>query len=129
MKQLTEVEIINETVEYYKNNERATSGGYCRYRTNPGNKCAIGRVMTDSAIAKFGGYIGGITSLKGSKELEALAATIDDLLKPQYKGHHISFWTDLQDFHDVPENWNQLQLGLTKDGEKVYRYLIDMYSK
>lgn len=104
----TKTEIIEETFEYYKTHPRAINKNEgCSYLTDTGAMCAVGRCMTDEAVNfqkdnmdegaggcglrlhdfSFSGGIGNYTEL-------------DKLLKPEYHGHSVSFWQELQNFHD-----------------------------
>jgi hypothetical protein len=47
----------------------------------------------------------------------ALNLDLEDELKPEYKGHPISFWTKLQHLHDDRSNWNFDGGGLTDIGK------------
>jgi len=116
-KRLTTHQIIDETVEYYKNNPRALQGAYCKYLTDDGKMCAVGRCLTPKSVqiaqTKFNGK------------------TFDDLnksiikFKSKYQGHCDSFWICLQSFHDCSLCWNGNKL--TQDGERRVKVLKEKF--
>lgn len=124
---MTKLEIIEETVKYYKTHRRGYNkeGGYCEYRNNKGSKCAIGRVLTEEglnhALMNNWGSIDGVC---------VSDAYLDTILKPGYEGHEIDFWSDLQDFHDASNHWKETIKGnmLTGQGITAYNHLRQMYA-
>ena len=93
---LSKQQIIEETVEYYKNNPFGFDStkydgiGGCVYYGPEGQMCAVGRCLinpkhfatnTDSAYSL-------INDLS------------DDILEEKYRGHSSAFWQSLQSFHD-----------------------------
>ncbi len=40
---------------------------------------------------------------------------LDSLLKEEYRGHAVSFWKELQIFHDLSEHWDDK--GITQEGK------------
>lgn len=90
VKRLTKIEIIDETLEFYKTNPRATdSKDNCMYLDpKTGNKCAYGRCMIDARFLVNSGRT-------------AQAVHRDTLLLERYRGHDECFWGDIQDIHDV----------------------------
>ncbi len=122
MKQLTKIEIIKETAEFYNSENR----GYdyikdnCMYITNDGKKCAIGRCLNTK----------GIQAIKNiqTKSFIILFPTneiLDSYLKPKYRGHIKDFWLTLQSFHDTDEFWDKE--GLSGDGKFEYEELLKRY--
>lgn len=95
---MTKQEIIEETVEYYKNNpfgydlnRDGISEGGCVYYGPNKQMCAVGRCLIDPTNTNI--IFGSVTSIGRNNNL-------DDLLKEQYRGHDLSFWQELQSFHD-----------------------------
>lgn len=117
---MTKKEIIEETVAYYGENERALSEeGTCHYLID--NKmCAVGRCLTPAALEKWGSLKGSVSTLRD--ELRISGETFENTLQDQYKGHSIDFWNQLQQLHDVDENWCNGKL--TDSGERVVEYMI-----
>ena len=114
---LTKTQIIQETVDYYKAdvNRRAFQGQVCCYKTRSGKMCAVGRCLSNSDL------------LKGDdRSIEAICQiySLDDILKPEYRGHSIGFWVGLQKLHDSGQFWDRE--GLTEKGES---YLNLLYSR
>lgn len=99
----TKIEIIDETVEYYKTHKRArTVTGACNYRDFDGNKCAVGRCMHEGAFdhpaVRTSEYV---VDFNGE-----IYPKLDQLLKPEYKGHSLEFWRDIQYYHDIENYFN-----------------------
>ena len=89
---MTAIEIIDETIEYYLVNPRGLNDNRkCVYISPSGNMCAVGRCL-----------------ISPEDILNPAADSITDLemkLKPEYRGHDVSFWSSLQTLHDVDGNW------------------------
>ncbi len=49
---------------------------------------------------------------------------LDQLLKPEYRGHSRDFWGDLQELHDKNYYWNN---GLTQVGKECVDYIKSKY--
>lgn len=99
-------EIIEETVEYYKHNPRATvnDSGITRclyFRAYDSAVCAVGRCMKDPQ--RYASLDGDVEDLLVEYGLDSL----DPLLKEEYRGHSLSFWLDLQDLHDNDRYWKR----------------------
>lgn len=106
----TAEQIVKETAEFYNLGNRAEVNHVCAYlHWHSGNKCAVGRCMTASAIREYGDHHGAVDDLP--------VGDIDTLLKPSYRGHPLNFWLDLQGFHD--EAMNFTHEGLSPDGAQV----------
>lgn len=93
---MTKIEIIEETVEYYKvnpfgydPNRDGISEGGCVYYGPNAEVCAVGRCLINPEHFKnsFCGVAG-------------LHSNFNNIVKEQYTGHDIYFWVDLQFFHD-----------------------------
>lgn len=98
----TKREIIEETIKFYNSNNRAVQDrSTCKYLTDDGKMCAVGRCLTDEDVRNVGDFQGDVDSLvKAFKSL-------DEMLKPEYRGHDQQFWRTLQTLHDDPDNWNE----------------------
>lgn len=114
MKKLTPIEIIDETVEYYKTHPRAQKGKTvmgCEYKTADGRMCAVGRCFTEKALEEFENYDGAADDLFNS-HIGFYDVTV---FKPEYRINNsdisgfeydaIRFWEDLQFLHDWPHHW------------------------
>jgi hypothetical protein len=128
----TKLEIIQETQDAYPHTFcRAVDDYYlksasCFYidtkdsqtggEHDNGAMCAVGRCMLNPK--KYGGFA---VSLH-----EALKPQggLDTLLKPEYRGHCVEFWGDLQSFHDDGENFTDG--GLSVEG---LGYLSELRTK
>lgn len=115
----TKTDIINETIEYYKTHKRGVNKGTCFYYRDD-VMCAVGRCMLYPE--RFGESSAISVIFKRSNEL-------DGALKPEYREHDISFWRDLQLFHDYFDNWvsNGNKNKLSKNGKLRYNELIERY--
>ena len=83
----SKIEIIEELFDngYCLNPEtRAFDDGACMYLMPDGRKCAVGKCMInpDSRIQ------GSVNRIYG----------LENLLKPEYRGHEVKFWLSLQKF-------------------------------
>lgn len=128
----SKVEIIDETAQYIEKNGRA-KGDYkshstlkkdsCVYRTTnkQGKKigCAIGRVMLNE---EYSSDLEGLTA----SDFERSFGGLDQFLKPEYRGHSIDFWEDLQGFHDSDSNWDETD-HLTETGKAHLVELKEFY--
>ena len=99
MKRLTQKEIVLETVEYYRTHKRALdANGICKYLTEEGDMCAFGRCAINPSALEEGKHV-------------AVQVDIEQILKPEYKGHDVDFWLELQRFHDGLRHWTANELG------------------
>ena len=107
---MTKIEIIDETVKYYSEDvyRRSLVAEVCKYKTEEGKMCAVGRCLTSTNIDKFGTLDGDVHLLFAQVDWN------DDLFQEQYKGHDEAFWADLQHLHDVQTHWDNN--GLTEIG-------------
>jgi hypothetical protein len=106
MTKVDKKQIVLETVEVYNDpNNRAlfyTKGtdqdATCQYESSNGNRCAVGRCMTEMAIRRYGDCSRRFDKLTGIK--------FDKLLKEEYHGQTLQFWIDLQNLHDNHSHWS-----------------------
>jgi hypothetical protein len=125
----TKIEIINETVKYYKTNNRAVTNGVafdgagsCEYYLKQDGvvlMCAVGRCL--EYPKDFEGRIHTVSHIFGER--------LDNYFKEEYRGHGIGFWSDLQLLHDNHIYWNKIKGGneLTELGLEMYNRLIQTY--
>ncbi len=144
----TQIEIILETLRHYLEDpsRRAampTTGVFdnCQYQLDRPDGtvcyCAVGRCLKPEALEVIHAVevqpLGLVTSARrllstvkyehkknGGDPDECSFATFDDLLKPEYHGHPVEFWTQLQELHDDPANWPRAE------ADKVERYEVGM---
>ena len=98
----TKIEIIDETVEYIKENGRALqpNGVTCMYQNENGIGCAVGRCLDKKK------YFSGMEENNVINLTECvLEKSLDHYLKKDYKGHSLEFWSDLQKLHDESCYW------------------------
>lgn len=115
--QKTKLEIIEETIEHYKNNPRSVNAdGHCMYNGNDGAKCAFGRCCTDEGIYAL-------------REGESVQEEFLEHLKPEYQGHNEFFWGAIQMLHDGSDFWEKTQTGniLTDRGIDAYNDMKKAY--
>jgi hypothetical protein len=118
---MTKIEIIDETVEFYKNNPRAVlPSGVCLYLTDEGNRCAHSRCIKDELIEEIHSRATGNWS--ASRVIDEFG---DGCHKPEYQGHPKKFWCQIQRIHDRSENWDNNTL--TPEGERFVRFLKQDY--
>jgi hypothetical protein len=123
MKRLTKLQIIDETVEYYSADVSRRSIGEdgCMYKSPNGNMCAVGRCIEESKLQSI-----ITTKSNGSGAYTLFNVYGTDILKEKYRGHEVSFWDDLQGFHDNPINWDND--GITEDGLRRASELKELYA-
>lgn len=121
------VNIIKETVEYYKTNSRGIknlgNGFQCVYYNEVnGAKCAVGRCFTKKGIKIFGDVISDYYGL-----FPNIQEHPENYFYSKYKGKSEHFWSELQILHDSADYWVKNELGgqdLTDVGKIKYRALL-----
>lgn len=94
--EMTKQEIIEETVEYYRNNPfgfdptKYQGEGGCVYYGTEEQMCAVGRCLIDPT--RF--------AANSDSAFVLFEEHSQAILKEQYLGHQFNFWMDLQEFHD-----------------------------
>lgn len=122
---MTKLEIINETAAFYMEDvgRRASANGNCMYNYKEpravDKRCAVGRCMTEEAIAEHGSFSGSVINLE-------MAHGLEHLLKSEYRGHDNSFWLDLQAFHDAGEYW--VLTKISERGTQLLGHLRQRYA-
>lgn len=117
MKNLTKLEIVNETVSFYNGDvkRRSKTDTNCLYNGINGEHCAIGRCMlaefTKQGVKLEGNHLGIETLFSRNKK-----GSLDEMLQVQYRGHEVEFWLDLQHLHDTDAFWDNA--GLNAKGEE-----------
>ncbi len=118
--QVSQQDIVLEVLEEYSNSAKRSLyknqlNGTCQYLSDADKKCAVGRFMTDKALALHG---------KSSKRIEVLSLRygLNELLKKEYQGHPVSFWSKLQRLHDEDGFWSED--GVTEDGLKYVKHAL-----
>lgn len=126
IKPLTKLQILKETKDYYSEDpkRRAATKTRCKYATNDGRYCAVGRcfILPELIEEALDGKAINICSLISMNMGED---NFQENLHPQYRGHGSAFWLDLQGFHDDNDYWSSI--GLTEAGEEEYERLVNMY--
>lgn len=95
---MTKQEVFDKVAEHLlTQNAKATEGGFCRYKTKSGLKCAVGCLIPDGHPAQSCG--GGLSVLLREQRLE------DETLRVLVE--HQSMLIRLQSIHDTGEpcNW------------------------
>jgi hypothetical protein len=107
------LKLIDETVAYYAadpQRRRAKDNSGCSYETDDGRRCAVGRCLQDPRYIQ----IVVVTPLACSALPDRMqASTLDELLKPEYRGYPEELWRLLQRLHDSTVYWNTNGLTLT----------------
>lgn len=117
---MTKIEILDETVEYYSKNPRATNKGYCVYVTVEGNLCGHSRCVKPELRAQIMELGDEVNSNN------VIHAFGDEVHLKQYQGHNEIFWKDIQQFHDEPLYWQEG--GLTDRGIDRIAELKEKYA-
>ena len=117
----TKTEIVVETIQHYlrdpANRRSVSSEGTCLYQhpEHPDRQCAVGRCFQPDTLKDL--LFDPASNCKAIHEL-AINDSIDHLLKPEYRGHDLKFWRNLQSIHDNPGFWADLQSDRTKSFRK-----------
>ena len=120
MEQLTKIAILDETVEYYSKNPRATNKGYCVYVTVEGNLCGHSRCVKPELRAQIMELGDEVNSN------DVFNRFGDEAHLEQYQGHDEGFWANIQQFHDEAAYWKEG--GLSDTGIEHLRKLKDLYA-
>lgn len=116
----TKLEIIDETINYFNLGNRAVdAGGACKYVTRQGRNCAVGRCMVAPDPYMWG--CARLISING------IRVNLESTLKPEYQGHSVKFWVDLQALHDNRSYWNEA--GLSNYGVVEVEKLKKLYKE
>lgn len=131
--QKTKKEIILETAEFYDSDpsRRAVVNqdgrSKCRYLTEDGRKCAVGRCLIEGEKILYVGIFDAQEAM--SAELADTPVNditnLQDVLMPEYRGHDIYFWERLQEFHDCDNHFTDT--GLSEDGQHQLEFLLKQY--
>lgn len=134
--QLSMTEVLDDTIQFYKGNPRASSKNGCRYsmETEKGETihCALGRFLIDpeDVERKLKGDVCGALDLATRMKQPDL----DALLKPEVRGFPLQFWDHLQCFHDTDEYWTEpahggIYLSILSTGGHNYQMLLRAWIK
>ena len=115
---LTKVDIIKETVEYYRHHKRSMNGLYCSYIHN-GLRCAFSRCCMDDPQTT------NKLQAREGKGVSEFDVKLDELLKPEYRGHDLAFWCHIQRLHDTISFWKDREL--SESGHRYVDYLLQTY--
>ena len=106
-------QIVYETIGYYAINPRSKNvNGYCMYSGLNGAMCAFARCMINPKVAREA------TPCNGGSQPWSTTRNHDVFLKPQYRGHSITFWRCIQQLHDGESNWTS-DMSLSKTGQRL----------
>ena len=122
----TNEEIIKETAEFYTSKNRGydKNTGGCVYRTEDNEKCALGRCISFDQIISFASKY--VSSIMDIKDEFAEGETLDQYLKPEYRGHKLGFWADIQTLHDEECNWTKE--GISESGQEYVDLLLESWT-
>jgi hypothetical protein len=110
------VSLVKETIYYYNYGNRSVDGTHCKYQSNAGNMCAVGRCLTEEALKDFHNYeMVGIFSITSLPEFITEKYTnFDSMFQERYHGIHKYVWSFMQGLHDEDCNWDEN--GLSSNG-------------
>ena len=126
----TPVELIKETVAYYKTHKRGINDVGCAYVGKHGTHCAVGRCLTPQAKEVIKKDKDKYNHTSASEIIPNLkAAGVAEPLLPEYAEIDECLWEELQDFHDTHRNWEEKGKGnvLTSAGQKQLESLLYIY--
>lgn len=127
---MTKIEILDFIVDYYKTHPRALkpSGTGCTYfNEENGARCAHSICIEDSVLEAMVSRAGGsnIESFSlGSSAYTIIKIFGDGIHKPEFRGHSVNFWADVQGLHDKSDNWTPNGVGSDLNGSGVERLSI-----
>ncbi|HMT01953.1 MAG TPA: hypothetical protein PKD00_01355 [Burkholderiales bacterium] len=102
IKRLTAIEIIDETVEFYSNNDRCiTEKDGCVYLNEKNQKCAHSRCLKENYLRKVI-YIDYNFEHNASEIIQKFK---DNCHLPKYRGQLPKFWDQIQILHDDSIYW------------------------
>lgn len=122
---MTKLEIIDQAIEHIKQQGRAFKPveiegkviNRCVYYTAEGLRC-VHSIFVEDDIAK---------GAKGSA-VSVINEHGDKCHKPEFRGHSVEFWQNLQYIHDDADNWKEDNKMLSEIGEKRLHFLKEKYS-
>ena len=114
----TKLEIIDETVAFYETDpsRRAEENNSCLYTDSRGNRCALGRYFTPEMLEATGDFKGSFKTLLAKLDRDP----DDEVFLPEYRGHDLEFWEELQAFHDEYDLWTPPYDTLTRPDKIEY---------
>ena len=119
---MTRYEFLMKTYNRYHNNPNGraiNNEGFCVYRAENGNKCAIGWELPDELY--FPEMDKKLQSWDGAEVAELCPNLEPFLLEANGRG----FIYAVQSFHDCTYNWNEK--GITEEGEKHFYMIVNKY--
>ncbi len=122
MEKLTKIQIIDETVEYYKTHDRAIDDNLkCCYLSDDNRMCAHSRCLTDEARATL------LQEFSNNATAYVVIGEFgDECHKEEYRGHDEEFWQRIQSIHDSHSYWSGKTF--TPAGEKFVNSLKEDYA-
>lgn len=121
----TKAEIVVETLNFYNKNNRgynAEKNECTYYDESTGNKCAVGRCILDSKLENILDFEKNNDLNSSVKKLDEVFKGLDSLLKPEYRGHDVHFWSYLQCIHDNSYYWNEDGVDYSSCIDKVHDF-------
>ena len=119
---MTKHEIIDLIASTYNCQNRAEDGHACFYLTGDGKTCAVGMTLEDPE--KWEDF----SRTCADSAVETVFES-DEILwaaqKEKFRGHSLSFWANMQHFHDRGEIWTDT--GLSGIGKQYVNQLKDDY--
>ena len=118
-KPLSASQIIDHVVNHFSKNPRSMNadGHRCFYNGPDGEKCAFG-LMCENSEELIEGFFADVLIQKNIASI-----------KPEFSGHSIQFYLDIQKLHDRNYFWNKTSEGneLTPKGIDFVSYLKESY--
>jgi len=112
----TMLQTLDETAGAYTSKTRAIArDGSCWY-FQAGKCCAVGRCLEDPK--RFSSVDANVSYLDAEYGL-------DSILKPEYRGFPLTFWTVLQRLHDNEDNWDEN--GLSEHGKQSAKRIKEKF--
>ncbi len=98
------------------------------YNAYNGTYCAVGRCFED----KWKRVDDDFVLENNDADIESMYIkngfdSLDEMLKPKYRGHEVEFWEELQRLHDNSCNWNSQ--GISNQGQVTVNKLLKNYEE
>ena len=130
---MTKIEILDFVVNHFNTHPRAVIPGSasCTYLNQiTGDRCAHSICIEDSVLETIVADVNTLGLYSLSSGAETLIRIFgDDMHKPEFRGHDIKFWEDVQWLHDKESNWIEIADGneLSMEGSLVLSALKVKY--
>ncbi len=115
-KQKSVTEIVELIASSYTRDTRSLGNDKCLYNAPDGKHCAFALMVKDTKL---------LTPFEGNVCANIIGDLGADILKDEFKGYPVHFYTRIQQLHDIGYYWNEK--GLSDDGRLYADKIINDY--